>query len=172
MPTSQYQRLLTLYDPVGLNRYGITTDDLRDIERYIHILQSGLSKTVWDEVVQIGGPYGTSILIHEIVGIRTLQQAGIDPYRYTQKELARLLVDHLSAHVVAIYEEHLYLQDVLLRQYGRHFEVATLVKANRADDTDLNYLLESGIGVFLLEQDRVEEAKVYLEQLRRGGNVI
>lgn len=172
MPTSQYQQLWTRFDPVGLNRYDITTDDLQCIERYIHILQSGLRETVWDEAVQIGGPYGTSILIHEIVEIRTLQQAGIDPYRYTQKELARVLADHLSAHVVAIYEEHLYLQDVLLRQYGRHFEVATLVKANRADDTDLDYLLESGIGVFLLEQDRVEEAKAYLEQLRRGGNVI
>jgi hypothetical protein len=57
---------------------------------------------------------------------------------------------------------------MLLRQYGRHFEVATLVKANRADDTDLNYLLESSIGVFLLEQDRVGEAKACLEQLRQG----
>jgi len=116
MPTSQYQQLRTRFDAGGLNRYDITTDDLQCIERYIHILQSGLSKTVWDEAVQIGGPYGTSILIHEIVEIRTLQQAGIDPY-----------------------------------------------------DTDLNYLLESGIGVFLLEQDRVEEAKAYLEQLRQGG---
>jgi len=80
-----------------------------------------------------------------------------------------VLADHLSAHVAAIYEEHLYLQDVLLRQYGCYFEVATLVKANRADDTDLNYLLESSIGVFLLEQDRAEEAKAYLEQLRQGG---
>jgi len=87
---------------------------------------------------------------------------------YTQEELARVLADHLSAHVVAIYEEHLYLQDVLLRRYGRRFEVATLVKANRADDTDLNYFLESDIGVFLLEQDRVEEAKAYLERLRQG----
>jgi len=169
MPTSQYQQLWTHFDPVGLNRYDITTDDLQCIERYIHVLQSGLSETVWDEAVQSGGPYGTSILIHEIVEIRTLQQAGIDPYGYTQKELARVLADHLSVHVVAIYEEHLYLQDVLLRQYGCHFEVATLVKANRADDTDLNYFLESGIGVFLLEQDRVREAKAYLEQLRQGG---
>lgn len=168
MPISQYQQLLTRFDPVGLDHYGITADDLQRIERYIHILQSGLNETVWDEAVQIGGPYGTSILIHEIVEIRALQQAGIDPYRYTQKELARVLADHLLAHVVAIYEEHLYLQDMLLRQYGCRFEVATLVKANRADDTDLNYLLESNIGVFLLEPNRVEEAKTYLEQLRQG----
>lgn len=168
MPTSQYQQLLTRFDPVGLDRYGITADDLQRIERYIRILQSGLNETVWDEAVQIGGPYGTSILIHEIVEIHALQQAGIDPYRYTQEELARVLADHLPAHVTAVYEEHLYLQDVLLRHYGRRFEVATLIKANRADDTDLNYFLESDIGVFLLEQDRVEEAKTYLERLRQG----
>ena len=167
MLKNQHQQLLTRLDPVGLSRYGITADDLRYIERYIHILQSGLNETVWDEVVQICGPYGTSILIHEIVEIRTLQQAGIDPCRYTQKELACVLADHLLAHVVAIYEEHLYLQDVLLRQYGRRFEVATLVKANRADDIDLNYFLESDVGVFLLEQDRVKEAETYLEQLRQ-----
>jgi hypothetical protein len=169
MPTRQYQQLWTRFDPVGLNRYDITSDDLRCIEKYIHILQSGLSETVWDEAVEIGGPYGTSILIHEIVEIRALQRVGIEPYHYTQRELARVLADHLSAHVIAIYEEHLYLQDVLLRQYGCHFEVATLVKANRADDTDLNYLLESSIGVFLLERDCVEEARAYLELLRQGG---
>lgn len=169
MPTNKYQQLLTHFDSAGLDRYGITANGLQRVAKYVYILQSGLSETVWDEAVQIGGFYGTSILIHEVVEIRALQQAGIDPYRYTQKELACVLADHLQAHVVAIYEEHLYLQDVLLRQYGRRFEVATLVKANRADDTDLNYFLESDIGIFLLEQDRVEEAKTYLEWLRQGG---
>jgi hypothetical protein len=69
--------------------------------------------------------------------------------------------------VAAVYEEHLYLQDVLLRRHGRHFEVATLIKANRADDMDLTYLLESNVGVFLLEQDRAEEARTVLEQLKQ-----
>jgi len=168
MSTSRYQRLLKRFDLLGLDRYGLTAADLQHIEKYIHILQSGLSETVWDEAIRIGGPYGTSLLIHEIVEIRALQQAGIAPYRCTQEELARMLADHLPAHVAAIYEEHLYLQDVLLRQYGCRFEVATLVEANRADDVDLNYFLESDIGVFLLEEDRVEEAQVYLERLRQG----
>ena len=35
-----------------------------------------------------------------------------------------------------------------------------------ADNTDLNYFLESDVGVFLLEQDRVKEAEAYLEQLK------
>ncbi|MBN1887142.1 MAG: hypothetical protein JW850_04100 [Thermoflexales bacterium] len=167
MPSDQHQQLLACFDPVGLERYGIMADELQGIERYICLLQSGLGETVWDEAVQIGGAYGTSILIREIVEIRTLQQLGIDPYRYAQAELARVLSDHLVAHVAAVYEEHLYLQDVLLRRHGCHFEVATLIKANRADDMDLNYLLESDVGVFLLEQDRVEEARTVLEQLKQ-----
>jgi hypothetical protein len=72
MPSDQHQQLLACFDPVGLERYGITADELRSIERYIRILQSGLGETVWDEAIQIGGAYGTSILIHEITEIRTL----------------------------------------------------------------------------------------------------
>ena len=56
----RYEALLKHFDPIGLHRYGITSADLQDIERYIRILQSGLSETVWDEAIQIGGLYGTS----------------------------------------------------------------------------------------------------------------
>ncbi len=110
----RHQQLLARFDPIGLYHYDIAAADLRDIERYIYILQAGLGETVWDEALRVGGFYGTSILVHEIVEIRALQYAGIDPYRYTQYELAGVLADNLSAHVVAIYEEHRYLQGVLL----------------------------------------------------------
>lgn len=164
---NRYESLLNCFDSIGLHRYRISSTDLHDIERYICILQSGLPETVWDEAIQMGGAYGTSLLVHEIVEIRALREAGINPYDYTQAELARVLAKHLPAHVIAIYEEHLYLQDVLLRQYGCYFEAATLVKANRADEVDLTYFLESDIGIFLLEEDRVAEAKMYLARLRQ-----
>jgi len=44
--STEYQQLWTRFDPVGLNRHDIATDDLQCIERHIHILQSGLSETV------------------------------------------------------------------------------------------------------------------------------
>lgn len=163
----EYVALLNRFDPIGLQRYRITAADLKNIESYIRILQSGLPETVWDEAIQLGGAYGTSLLVHEIVEIRALQTAGIDPYQYPQAELARVLAKHLTAHVTAIYEEHLYLQDVLLRHYGCYFEVATLVNANRADDVDLTYFLESDIGVFMLEENRVTEARMHLTRLRQ-----
>jgi hypothetical protein len=72
----RHQQLLARFDPIGLYHYDIAAADLRDIERYIYILQAGLGETVW--------------------------------------ELAGVLADNLSAHVVAIYEEHRYLQGVLL----------------------------------------------------------
>lgn len=85
---NRYDLLLRHFDPIGLHRYGITSTDIQDIERYLHILQSGLPETVWDEAIRIGGSYGTSLLVHEIVEIRALRDADIDPYHYTQPELA------------------------------------------------------------------------------------
>lgn len=68
MPTSQYRQLLTRFDLPGLDRYGITADDLQHIERYIHILQSGLNETVWDEAVQRC----------DMIRVRKLQRKGED----------------------------------------------------------------------------------------------
>ncbi len=161
-----YAKLLARFDAIGLNRYGITAKDLDAVERYIRTLQSILPTNVWDAAVRIGGEYGTSIIIHEVVQIRGLTRAGIQPLRYSRLALATILSEHLDVHAEAVYEEHLYLQDVLLRKYGARFEVATLVRANRADDKDLNVFRDSDIGVFLFEEERVEEARRALARLK------
>jgi len=49
--------------------------------------------------------------------------------------------------------------------YGQKFEVATLVKAN-STERDLQEFLESDIGVFLLEEERVEAARQVLDRLK------
>ena len=164
--TRHYPRLLARFDPVGLGRYGITAKDLEAVEKYIRILQSDLPSNVWDEAIAIRGEYGTSIIIHEVVQIRGLIRLGIRPLRFNRRSLSQILARHLDVHVTAVYEEHLYLQDVLVRRYDQRFEVATLVAANRGDDTDLSYLLESHIGVFLLEKERVDQARQLLAQLK------
>jgi hypothetical protein len=164
--TTNYARLLKRFDPVGINRYGITAQDLEMVEKYLAILQGDLPSNVWDEAVHFGDEYGASIIIHEVVQIRGLVRQGIRPLRYGRRALSQILAQHLEVHVAALYEEHLYLQDVLLRKYGQRFEVATLLKANRDDETDLDYLLESAIGVFLLETEREAEARRWLERLK------
>jgi hypothetical protein len=67
---------------------------------------------------------------------------------------------------MATYEEHLYLQEVIRRLMDETFEVATLVKANRGDETDLELFLESEVGVYRLEENRLEEASHALAQLK------
>ncbi len=161
-----YSRWLARFDPVGLNRHGITPKDLESIEKYIRILQSDLPRNVWDEALDVGGEYGTSIIIHEAIQIRGLTRLGIRPLRYGRRALSQILAQHLDVHVSAVYEEHLYLQDVLLRKYGERFEIATLVKANRGDETDLNYLRESDVGIFLIQENQVENARQFLMRLK------
>ena len=50
--------------------------------------------------------------------------------------------------------------------YGQTFEVATLVKANSNDDRDSQLLLESDIGIYLLEEARIEAAQQALNRLK------
>lgn len=67
---------------------------------------------------------------------------------------------------MALYEEHRYLQEVINRLYGQTFEVATLVKANSNDDRDSQLLLESDIGIYPLEEARIEAAQQALNRLK------
>jgi hypothetical protein len=66
---------------------------------------------------------------------------------------------------MALYEEHRYLQEVINRLYGQTFEVATLVGANCIHG-DLERFLESDIGVFILEDDLINEAGRILARLK------
>ena len=80
-----------------------------------------------------------------------------------------MLGQHSDAHVIALYEEHRYLQEAINRLYGRTFEVATLVRAN-CDDRDVQFFLDSDIGVFILEENRIDEAKQILAELKGEGS--
>lgn len=162
----KYTELLKRFDPIAIARYQITAKDLETIDKYIQILQPRISVSAWDEAITIGGEYGTSIIIHEVTQIRALEQAGIQPLKYGIAALQNLLAENIDAHVTALYEEHLYLQEVLARKFGQRFEVATLVRANQHGDLDFNRFLESDIGIFLFQEERVEEARLALERLK------
>jgi len=160
--------LLARLDPIGVQTYHITVEDLKAVADYVSCLQKHLPATVWDEAWAVGGEYGASIIVHEIIEIRELRRLVAPESDLSPEALARRLNEHPRAHVQAIWEEHVYLRGVLVRRFGVCFEVATLVKANRYDGVDLEMLLESDIGVFRLEsEDRVAEARQFLVQLGR-----
>ena len=164
----RHRELLARLEPVGLNRHQITEKDVREVERYLGVFQKKLPvQTSWEELVQYGGPYGTSILIHEVVEIRELRARGFEPLWLRMQPLRKLLRQNIDAHVIALYEEHLYLQEVIGRLLGQKFEVATLIKANSSDERDLQLFLESEVGVYLLEEERrVEAARQALARLK------
>lgn len=163
----RHRDLLARLEPVGLNRYQITETDVQTVEKYLSIIQKKLTvETTWQELVYYGGPYGTSILIHEIVEIRLLKAKGFEPLRQRTEALQSMLAQNIEAHIVATYEEHLYLQEVVSRFLRQKFEVATLIKANRPDEVDLQLFLESDVGVYLLEEEQVDEARQVLARLK------
>lgn len=163
----RHRDFLSKCDLIGLNRYQITEKEVEKVERYLRIIQTGLvGETTWQEMIRYAGLYGTSILIHEVIEIRALEARGLQPLRQTTRALRSLLAQYVDAHIMAIYEEHLYLQEVINRLYGQMFEIATLVQANRNDDIDLKLFLESEIGTFLLETERIHEAQQMLAKLK------
>lgn len=92
----------------------------------------------------------------------------MQPLKLKTKALRAALAAHKAAHVVALYEEHIFLQEYIQRQFHQQFQIATLIKANR-DEDDLELFLESDVGVYLLEEERVEAAQAILEQMKGAG---
>lgn len=165
----RHRELLAKLDPVAVTRYQITDKDLRTIEQYLKIIQRNLEGiSTWQEIIDFDSTYATSIVVHEIVEIRLLEARGIQPLQLDTKTLQQVNVANIEAHIQAIYEEHHYLQDYINRHYQQFFQVATLVKANRDDETeiDLQLLLESDVGIFIIEDDKVEAARRILAELK------
>ncbi len=167
----RHRKILAGLDPIGLKRYQITEKEVQIVEKYLSIIQADLKgSSAWDDLMHYGGPYGTSVLIHEVVELRELKARGLD-LRFkgqTQVSLRKFLAQHIEAHIIALYEEHLYLQEAVSRIFGTRFEVGTLISANSNDNRDMELFLESEIGVFLLEEGRVEAARQIIGRLQRG----
>lgn len=75
------------------------------------------------------------------------------------------LAAHQLAHIVALYEEHIFLQEYIQRQFQQSFQIATLIMANR-DQDDLELFLDSELGVYFLEEDRIEAVQAILDQMK------
>jgi hypothetical protein len=162
----KHREVLAKLDPVAITRYQISEKDIRTIERYLKIIQADLYGVfTWQDILDFDGPYSTSIVIHEFVEIRLLLEAGVQPLKLKPKALRAALAANKTAHVVALYEEHIFLQEYIQRQFQQQFQIATLIMANR-DEDDLELFLESDLGVYFLEEERVEEAQVILDQMK------
>ena len=110
----QHREVLAKLDPVAVARYQISEKDIRTIERYLQIIQADLyGALTWQDILDFDGPYATSIVIHEIVKIRQLQAVGVQPLKLKPRALRAALATHRSAHVLALFEEHIFLQEYI-----------------------------------------------------------
>jgi hypothetical protein len=167
----RHREVLAKLDPVAVARYQLTEKDIRTIERYLKIIQATLERegvSLWQQIMAFPSAYATSLAVHEIVEIRLLQAKGIDPFKLDTFALRRVLATHIEAHIQATYDEHLFLQDYINRHYQQLFQIGTLLKVNRDDDfeTDLQLLLESDIGVVIVEDNRLEAAEQLITELK------
>lgn len=72
---------LTDFDPQPMIEYAITGNDLTNIYHYLQAMQAHLTQGTWADIC-LGGFYGTSALLHEVVEVRILLNR--DPYLLTR----------------------------------------------------------------------------------------
>jgi hypothetical protein len=167
----RHLEVLAKLDSVAVARYQITEKDLLTIEQYLEIIQAELEPegvSTWQEIRDFPSAYATSLVIHEIVEIRLLQAKRIEFLKLDTDTLQQTLERNIDSHVQAIYDEHLYLQEYIAREYKQFFQVGTLLKANRQDidETDFQLLLQSDIGVVIVEDDKLETARQIIAELK------
>ncbi|MFB0537752.1 MAG: hypothetical protein ACETWR_22525 [Anaerolineae bacterium] len=71
------------FDPATVAQYAITEQDLQRVARYVQLLQGEDAPTLAD--IAVGGYYGTSALLHEVVELRALLEG--------ESELFQMSVD-------------------------------------------------------------------------------
>jgi len=167
----RHREVLAKLDQSAVARYQITEKDLQTIERYLKIIQATLETegvSLWQEIRDLPSAYATSLVIHELVEIRLLQAQRIDLLKLDTYALRQALASHIEAHIQATFDEHAYLQTYIAQQYQQFFQIGTLLKVNRqdVDEVDFQLLLDSDIGVVIVEDDKLEAARQILAELK------
>ncbi len=161
---------LSDFDPDPLIEYAITERDLTNIYQYLRAMQAHLNLATWDEI-GLGGYYGTSALLHEVVELRILLNR--DPYLLTRpsqevKAFARLSSNR-DAHVRGLEIEYGYLQEVIAKVLGRRINIGALLPANTKRPGDWHDLFDTNLPFFEPTAAEILEAEELLVRLRTLG---
>lgn len=159
---------LSDFDPVIVERYGITEEKLAQVVRYVQLLQGKDAPTLRD--VAVGGYYGTSALLHEVMELEMLLAREPGLLRFDQIAAIEFFWANLDAHAHALAGEYRYLQAMIERLFGERVGLGALVMAN-ADQADFELLVESPIQVPILEptDSELTRADRLLKQMRALG---
>ncbi len=161
---------LSDFDPEPLIEYAITERDLTNIYQYLHAMQAHFDMATWDDI-GLGGYYGTSALLHEVVELRILLNR--DLYLLTRsvgevKAFARS-PQNRDAHIRGLEVEYSYLQRTIERIFERRMNVAALLLANTKRPGDWQDLFDTDLPFFEPTEEEIGQAEVMLERLRALG---
>ena len=160
--------LLADFDPQAVAEHDITADDLRRVERYLWLLQGPDALTLRD--IAIGGYYGTSALLHEVVELDILLEREPRLLEMDQEGALDFWHANEDAHATALAAEYGYLQGWIQRLFGEHVDIGALVWAN-AGKYDFYVLVESDvrIPVFKPKPQQIRRARMLLALLKKTG---
>jgi hypothetical protein len=144
------------FDPTIVAQYAITEQDLQRVIRYVRLLQGEGAPTLAD--IAVGGYYGTSALLHEVVELRALLEREPGLLQKTRFQVARFFYANIDAHAHALAVEYQYLGDKIVSVFGERMPLGVLVKAN-AQQRDFEILLEHDIPVPLFDPTEAEIAR-------------
>ena len=156
------------FDPATVAQYAITEQDLQRVARYVQLLQGEDAPTLAD--IAVGGYYGTSALLHEVVELRALLEREPALLQKTRFQAGQFFYANLDAHAQALAAEYQYLGDKIASVFGERMPLGALVKAN-AQQRDLEILAEHDIPVPLFDPTEAETARAaaLLSRLRDLG---
>jgi hypothetical protein len=133
-------------------------------------MQAHLTSGTWADI-GLGGYYGTSALLHEVVEVRILLNR--DRYLLTRtapevKAFARH-TSNADAHVRGLEAEYRYLQSTILRVFGQRIDIGALLQANSRRPGDWHALFETDLLFFEPSEHEIQEAEVILARLRTAS---
>ncbi len=156
------------FDPDIVAAYHITEHDLQNVVRYITILQGQESQVLND--LAVGGYYGTSVLLHEIVELRILLARDPLLLQKGKRSIGLFLKENADAHIEGLMAEYPYLRRKIAYVFDEIIGVGELVRAN-ASTEDFKMLFDSEwqMPVFEPTEEQAERASNLLARLKGLG---
>ena len=156
------------FDPHVIAECGLTVEDLERVIRYIRLLQGEDALTLRD--IAVGGYYGTSALLHEVIELRILLARDANLLGKSQAAVSRFFFENLDAHAQGLAAEYGYLREKIKTLWGEDVSIGALVLSNATPD-DLYLLVESAIPLPVFEPTELEidRAKRFITRLRELG---
>ena len=156
------------FDPDIVAAYHITEHDLRNVVRYITILQGRESQVLND--LAAGGYYGTSVLLHEVVELRIILARDPLLLRKRKKAIGLFLKENADAHIEGLMAEYPYLRRKIAYAFDEIVGVGELVRANAStEDFKMLFGSEWQMPVFEPTEEQVERTSNLLARLKGLG---